>query len=423
MKKISILVLLVFAVFTGWSQDLEQINDLMDKAKYREARVAIDKYLSDPKKAGDFAAWYYKGRIYNALAHDSTVPQAQLFTLRNESFNAFKKNQQMDPKDLYLKIETHTSYLDLYYGFYDLGAKEFNNKNYDGALESFKKAMDVKDYILSKKYDYTQATLYPLDTALVLNIAASAIQAKKEEEAITYYKKITDANIGGKDFKDVYEYMVDYYSRKGDDAALNSILEKAKKLYPKNEFWADVELRAATKGGDKATLFAKYEELIAKDPTNFILSYNYGIELYNSLYRDSEKTNEEANKNKLTEVLKKAIANEKEGDISATVLMANHLFNMSADLLNASNGIKSNKPEDVKKKADLKTAAFKTMDDCIVYSESAIKVFEEAGKSITNVQKANYKIMIGYMIDIYTLKNNKVKTAEYQKKNTEADKL
>jgi len=141
-------------------------------------------------------------------------------------------------------------------------------------------------------------------------------------------------------------------------------------------------------------LFAKYEELVAQNPGNFTLSYNYAIEMYNSLYGKEAKSVENmADKNKLTDVIKKSIDNEKQGDIMATVLMANHQYNMSADLLNASNAIKSTKPEDVKKKKDLKALADKSMDECIIYADKAAHFYESL-PTRTGGQKANYKIAI-----------------------------
>jgi hypothetical protein len=237
-----------------------------------------------------------------------------------------------------------------------------------------------------------------------------------------YYRKLTDANVSGKDYLEIYEYLVDYYNRKEDQANLQAMLAKAKSYYPENEFWYDVEIRNAKKSGDQALLLAKYEELLKQNPKNFTLSYNYGIELYNGLYGKEAKTgdNTEA-KQKLTGVLQQAIDNEPNGDVTATVMMANHLFNVAADELNTSNMIKSTKPEDVKKKADMKTQAHKTMDECIKYAESAEKHYDGLPK-LTGGQKANYKIMIGYLGDIYSLKNNKAKIAEYEKKNAESDK-
>ena len=423
MKKMVFLALAMVSTLSVLAQELDQINDMMGASKFREAKAAIDKYLHDPKKANDAQGWYYKGRIYNALSRDSSISQQELYTLKNDAFQAFQKNQALDQKDVYLKLETHLSYLDLYYGFYDLGAKEFNIKKYDAALDAFKKANDVKDFILSKKYSYDQANLYVLDTSLILNIAAAAINAKKEDEAVSYYKKLTDANVAGKDFRDVYEYLADYYSKKDDQASLKAILDKAKKLYPESELWTEIEIRSVAKSGDKQALFAKYEELVAQNPGNFTLSYNYAIEMYNSLYgKEAKSVDNMAEKNKLTDVIKKSIDNEKQGDIMATVLMANHQYNMSADLLNASNAIKSTKPDDVKKKKDLKALADKSMDECIIYADKAARFYEGLATR-TGGQKANYKIVLGYLIDIYGLKNNKAKAAEYEKKNAAADKL
>lgn len=423
MRRILILCGLFLTGTVANSQNLDDINDLMGKMQYREAKAGIDKYLSNPKKANDAEAYYYKGRIYNSLSHDSTVAQAEQYTLKGEAFEAFKKNQQLDSKDVYLQLETHTSFLDLYYGYYDLGARSYNTKNFQGAIDAFKKAIELENFILDKKYEYQQTSLNRLDTSLVLNIAACAIQQKNEELAIEFYKKLTDANISGADFKEVYQYIVDYYVKKDDQKSLDEILAKAKKMYPNDEYWMDAEIRISSKSGDKNVLYAKYEKLIAENPSSFVLPYNYAVEMYNSLYgKDASNAGDAAMGEKLTATIKKAIANEDKAEITSTMLMCNHLYNMSADLVNNSNMIKGAKPEDVKKRNDMKAVANKSMDECIVFSEMALKYYE-AIPSKTAIQKANYKIVLGYLADIYGLKKNPAKAAEYEKKNAAADKL
>ena len=84
--------------------------------------------------------------------------------------------------------------------------------------------------------------------------------------------------------------------------------------------------------------------------------------------------------------------------------------------------IKSTKPDDVKRKSELKAAANKSMDECIIYAVNVERFFE-AIPNKTPIQKANYKIALGYLSDIYSLKKNPVKAAEYEKKNAAADKL
>jgi hypothetical protein len=62
------------------------------------------------------------------------------------------------------------------------------------------------------------------------------------------------------------------------------------------------------------------------------------------------------------------------------------------------------------------------MNLCISYAEKAVKYYE-AIPSKTQMQKANYKITLGYLSDIYSIKKNPAKAAEYDKKNAAADKL
>ena len=413
MKKISILLLLAFLSQVGFSQSLDDITEMMAKKDFVAAKMAIDKYLSDEKNASKSDAWYFKGRVYNSYSYEKSAPEAELYNLKNAAFEAFKKNQQLDPKDARLKLENYSSYLDLYFGLYDLGANLFNIKNYEAAYNAFKRSLDVENYILGKQYTYAQATLHPLDTALVLNTAIAATQANKADEAIGFYKKLTDAGVAGDGYKEVYEYLVDYYNKKADATALADILAKAKKYYPSNNYWNQVELDNIGQK-DKSALYAKYEEILAKDPTNFALAYNYAVELYNKNYGPDAK-GDEASKEKLSAILKNAITNDK--GIDATVLMANHTYNMASDAVAAVSLVKGTKPEDVKKKTDLKAISNKKMDDCISYSDQVVKYFD--GKTdLKPKQSANYKIALGYLIEIYNLKGDKTKSAEYEKKRT-----
>ena len=413
MKKMYFLLLMMFSSMAGFSQSLDDIADMMAKKDFTAAKTAIDKYLSDEKNAAKPEAWYFKGRVYNSYSYEKTTPESELFGLKSAAFEAFKKNQAMDSKDVRMKIENYGSYLDLYYGFYDLGATLFNGRKYDDAFGAFKKALEVGEYILGKNYTYPQATIYKLDTALVLNTAISATQAKKDDESIVYYRKLTDANVSGEGYKEVYEYLVEYYNKKGNKEELDQMLAKAKKFYPTNNYWNQVELDNIAAKGDKDVLLAKYEEMIAADPENFALNYNYAVELYNKNYGSDDKKSDEASREKLTSVLKKAIAIDK--GIDATVLMANHTYNMASDAVSAASMVKGTKPEDVKKKAELKAISNRKMDDCIVYSDQVVK-FYEGMPELKAKQAANLKIVLGYLTDIYNLKGDAKKSAEYEKK-------
>ena len=416
MKKLLLIATFVAGGMGLKAQTLDDVTEQLKKQQYKEAKASIDKYLADAKNSNNADAWYYKGRAYNSLSYDATVAKPEAYQLKVDAYDAFKKNQQLDPKEIRMKSEMYSSYLDLYFGLFDLGATQFNAKNYDLAYDAFRKALEVKDFILAKQYTYTQAKLYPLDTALVLNTAITATQLKKDDEALKYYTKLTSANVSGKDYEDVYMLVAEAYAKKNDLAQLTPFLAKAKSLYPGNDYWNELELKQLSTKGDKTALYAKYDELIAANPSSFSLPYNYSIEMYNSLYGQDEKPADiAATQAKLTETLKKAIANDK--GIEASVLMSNHLFNNAAEYSSKALQIKGTKPEDLKKKAELKAVYNKKMDEFIPYAESVVAYYD--GKdNLKATQKATYQNVLVYLSDVYNAKGDAKKAAEYDKKRS-----
>ena len=415
MKKLCFFSFVLFFAAVANSQSLDDIGKLMEKNKYDAAKVSIEKYIADPKNAASAEAWYYKGRIYNSLSKDSTVAKQDAYNYKQTAFDAFKKNQQLDKFDLRMKTEFYKSYLDLYLGFYDLGAQNFNLKNYPAAYNSFTKSQEMENFILSKNYLYDEIKLNKLDTALVMNIAASALQASDTLNAVINYRRITDAGITGLDYERVYEYLGRYYLEKKDNSNAQMILAKAKTAYPTNNFWNALEVEQISKSGDIKALLARYDELYNKDPRNFANSYNYAVEMYNSLWANVNKSPDTALFLKLTTVLKSAIAVDESMD--ATMLLNNHLFNVAADYSTKAaliKVIKTTKPDELKKKKDLNASSISYMNELIPYGESMIK-FLSAKTTLTTKQKINYKQVANYLSDAYRLKGDLKKSAEYDK--------
>ena len=412
MKKLFLFTLMVSGACISFAQSLEDIGKLMEKSQYATAKTGIDKYIADPKNASSAEAWYYKGRIYNSLSRDTTVSSADAFTYKLAAYDAFKKNQQFDKIDIRMKTEMYKSYLDLYLGLYDLGAQYFNAKNYSGAYNAFLKAQDVESFIISKNYTYEEIKLNRLDTALVMNIAAAALQSGDTTNAITNYRRITDAGIVGAEYERVYEYLANYYLTKNDDVNAQSILAKGKAAYPTNNYWAALEVDKLAKSGDKVALLARYDEMYNKDPKNFESNYNYSVEMYNSLWASEAKNVDTMLYTKLASVLKSTIEVDKGND--ALMLLNNHLFNIGADYSTKASLVKGTKPADLKLKKELNASALARMDELIPYAERALKFYADK-PTLTTKQKISYQLVAGYLSDIYRLKMNPKKTAEYEK--------
>ena len=74
----------------------------------------------------------------------------------------------------------------------------------------------MKNILAGKGYEYNGFKFPTFDTTLIQNIALSAYRAKKDDEAVVYYKKIADQKIAGKDNVDVYQLLIEYYIKKND---------------------------------------------------------------------------------------------------------------------------------------------------------------------------------------------------------------
>ncbi len=415
MKKIFMLSFFIAVGMASFAQSLDDINNLMDKQKYAAAKTGIDKFLGEAKNASNADGWYYKGRIYNSLSRDSGIAPMDAYNYKLTAFEAFKKHQELDKKDMRMKLEFYKSYLDLYLGLYDLGATQFGNKDFAGSFNSFTKAEMVENFILSKNYTYEELKLSKLDTALVLNTAAAALNALDTASGIIGYRRIIDAGSTSKDHEQVYEFLASYYKNKKDAVNFSYALNKAKIAFPQNSYWNELELGFLSDNGDKKAMFAKYEEFYTKDPGNFTNTYNYAVEMYNSIYDRDAPNKDTVLRDKLTAVLKSAL--QKDANNSANMLLTNHLYNVAADYSQAALLIKDSKPPkpaDVKKKKDLNALALAKMDETIVYAENAVKYYQSLSE-LKSSQKANFRQAASYLADIYKVKGNALKAAEYDK--------
>jgi hypothetical protein len=415
MKKVLIFSLSVFVGFTAFAQSIDDIGKLFNAKKYTEAKTAVDKFVADPKNSSNSEGYYYKGKVYNELSKAAETPKQDAYDYKLVAFEAFKKLQLVDKLDYRMKTDQYLPYLDLYAGMYDLGVNLFNAKNFALAYKSFSKALDLESFILERKYDYDGFKANKLDTSLILNTASAALQSSDTASGIAFYRKITDAGVVTKDYQAVYEFLASYYKSKKDLTNMQAILAKAKVAYPENAYWNELELASLSEGGDKSAMFAKYEELYTKDPTNFVNSYNYSIELYNTIYVKDFQSIDSTMAAKLTSVLKSAIV--KDENNAANMLITNHIYNQAAHYSQRALLIKDGKlakPADVKMKKELNAKATAKMDEMIPYAEKSVSYYA-AQPTLKSNQKVSYRTAAGYLSEIYGAKGNVKKAAEYDK--------
>jgi len=414
MQRFLLSLLIILGSSNLFAQSIEDIEAQVAKGEYDKAKTSVDAFLAKEKNAAKPDGWWYKGVIYNEIAksekYKSLAPDG-----RNEAFNAFKKYYELDPKAIRATLEQHVRLFDIYNGYFDLGVAGFGASKFDDAYSNFKNALMVEEYIGSKGYEYNGFKFPAFDTTLIQNIALSAYRAKRDEDAVIYYKKIADQRIAGKDNVDIYQLLIEYYLKKNDQVNKEKYLALGRELYPADDRWYQMELEEVD-AKDKKALFAKYEELMPKYPDKYILSYNYAVELFNLTYAgDIKPADYKEKQQKLEGVLMKTLAINKTYP-EANVLMARHYYNVLYDLQDEMQAIKGNTAADQKKKADMKTKMNGAADQLIMYSQTAYDLYG-AKATLKAGEKGNYKVVAGYLSTAYDVKGDKAKADEYRKKS------
>jgi hypothetical protein len=422
MKKILLLALLTSFSGFAMAQELEDIRNLAILNQFAKAKDAVDKYLLVEKNAKKPDGWYWKAYIIDMLSKDSTKSFEENSATKAESFELLKKYRQMDPKAPLLEDDHNSVVYDLYLGFgSEIAIKAYQAKNLNTSFDNFKKALEVHEYSVKNNLVFNNSYKFPvLDTLFTQYAGIVGGEAKRPDEAAVYHKKIVDAGLSGDTYLDSYNFLVDYYRTKKDNAAFDDLIVKAKSLYPKNDkYWTAVEIEMATDGIARPAVFQKYEELVTKNPTNYDLSYRYAAELFNYLNSDESKgPNVAEYKAKLVDRLKKTIA--LESTFEANFLTTVVLYNNSFDLGDEATKVKGVKPEDQKKKKALQADAQQALTDAIPFGENAVKSFSSLPKK-SNTERGNYKKLVTILKNIFDVKKNTAKAAEYDKLIKEAE--
>ncbi|UAY51039.1 hypothetical protein [Ferruginibacter albus] len=416
MKKLAFILLLAAGSLVTYAQSIDDIKDLIQNPGYDllKAKAMIDKYQANAKNASKAEGYYYKGYIYNALSKADSLKVAGT-DYKWDAFEAFKKYQQMDKNNVLMVLNSNAPLFDIYNNYFTLGANAYNASNYPDAFSNFKKALDVEDYITGKDFEYNGFKFPEFDTSLIQNTALAARQSKDTANALVYYKKISDAGLGGTQNYAAYTFPVEYYLYRKDSANFTEATAKGKKVYPTEDYWTVAEMEFISNSAtSKDDLFAKYAALQKANPTNYTIGYNYSVELYNYIFANDDKTIKADNyKPVLGDVLKTTIAIKSTGD--ANLLMARYLYNSSFDNSDNAQKIKGTKPDDVKKKKALNDLATSQMNELIPYANAAADYYAGLPK-LKPIDKGNYKSAYTMLISVYEAKKDAAKVAEYQKK-------
>ncbi|MFM2361299.1 MAG: hypothetical protein RLZZ316_201 [Bacteroidota bacterium] len=424
MKKFTLIVLLATVAVTAFAQKVDKAKDYVTKNKFAEAKNEIEAVLADPKNQKNAEAWYIKCKAYNGIAADAGL-SAQTPDARWTAFEALKKYIELDDKaGILLQFDKYQPVMDIYQGYYRIGAAQFNEQKNPEALANFKSCLTVGEFMAKQGW-----TNVKMDTTVVLYAGIVAERAKNKDEAAFYYGKLAEAKVNSKEYIDIYKWLADfYYQDKKDVTNSQKFLGLGKEVFPEDPFWATYELEMLRDGGDKKALFAKYEEVIAQNPTNHENIFNYGVEMYQEAYKPEIKerpTNSVEIIAKVEAQMKKVIELKPEY-VSAYLVLGQISYNRGIDVTNVNKTIRPPaggklKPEELKKKEELRAEAGKHFDAAIPHFEKIDALIGSKGK-LTGTEKQNLKEAYDLLTTIYDVRGNKEKMKIYEEKFINVDK-
>ncbi len=423
MKKNLLVITLVLAGFCSNSQDLKNVKLFTELRQFDKAKAEVDGYLGIEKNASKAEGWYFKAYIYNSLGRAEGKAITESKSLYAFAYDAIKKYTALDPKVPLTTEEKNSTLFNIYYGFYDLGIKTYNSKDFTESYDCFKKTLDVHDYIFDNKLIGPNDLKFAAhDTDIVWNLAILANELKKKDEAAVFYKRIADADLSEERYVTAYDDLVLKYKREKNGELFAKYLAAAKKYYPVDKaYWETQEIDFAIKDLEGEALLNKYEELTKTLPDNYMVFYNYALEIDKFLTGAATAGKDvNAYKLRIEELFKKAISIK--STIEANLQLANIYYSKTYDLQDRIARIKGTKPEEVKVKNELKAKLKTTMNDCVPYAQEAVKLLE----TLTEYKfgdKANFKLALEILAHASKMNGDAVKAAEYDKKKEGIDKL
>src|ERR1700743_3247379 len=189
-KKLFLTGFLAIAGIGLFAQSVDKAKDLLKSNKVADAKAEIDKFLAIDKGQKNPEAWYTKLKVYNAIAANDQL-KTQYPDARGEAFEALKKYTEIDDKKLlFLQVDGYKPVNEIYQGYFQVGANEYNAGKYEDALKNFTGALAASSFMNSKGW-----TKLPIDTTSTLYAGISAEKANKRDTAAIYYGRVAEAKI------------------------------------------------------------------------------------------------------------------------------------------------------------------------------------------------------------------------------------
>ena len=459
MKRILFLVSMSLFVFLVKAQKYEDIKNQLVFNKFKEARVDLDKAMSNPKFAGKAEAYILKTTIYAGLSmEDGTKGSPAGDQLASDADAAFKKYKEMDPA---LSLINDPIYqngpINLYSNYYTSGYTDYTAANdlekkkksakpeelseiisntakkWLASYDKLKRAVEYSDLLINKKL-----LPFTLDTNVNILAGITAENSNNKEDAVKYYSRLADNKVTGDGFESVYRYLVSHFFGKKDIASFEKYKALGKELFPKSEYFSfdkvDFAVGLQEKLEDK---IQAVEEVLATDPSNFKANEVLGEIIFDALNPREDTVALPANAGELEKIMMAAFnkaANVKPGFEVPYLYLGDHFINKAvkankaredhaADMKTRTKPGTMASKEDIAKRDALDKKYGDELEKAREPDEKAAAIFATK-PNLEPRDKQQYKKAASYLADIFAYKKvqAKGKAAEQAKYAAEEKK-
>ncbi len=297
MKKLLLLLLLINISFIGFSQykgNPGKAKSLLDKSALKSNESEIRGLLINAKGEIDAAilldkqkqkpnTWLIRGDVYAAIAKGYSDIDNEAIEKSIEAYD--KIGTEVPTKDFNI-IQNMTA------GRQNLSSYFVNNAimslqstgepNYESAFSAFSNSLRVN----------------PNDTLGLLYGGYVAEQLQKYGDALTYYDKLMSLNIlNDKNTNTIFQNSInilykncDLFTECESYERTLGLIEKAKVLFPDNNYYPSVEINIAMKLNKVEEARIKIDNQLSLDPENPSLHFNRAVLYYNLGLALSERT-------------------------------------------------------------------------------------------------------------------------------------
>ncbi|MEZ5013503.1 MAG: tetratricopeptide repeat protein [Chitinophagales bacterium] len=236
-----------------------------------QARNAIEEATQNEKTMNQTKTWLYRGRIYIAIARDTT---GKFLTFDADpldmAFESFQKALSM-PDVKNWKKDIGDELFVTYNLYFSRGANAYNNGDSESAYTNFMKAHEAN--MLQLDADPEAA----LDTGVIFNVGLMAERTKRTVEAITYYQKLIDLKYNE---SYIYTQLSALFEKNGKEDEALKVLELARERFPNDKDVMITELNYYLSRNQLDVLVGKLNAAIELDPGNvelyFVLGTTHG---------------------------------------------------------------------------------------------------------------------------------------------------